>query len=426
VGGIQLGFESDRESGFGFPSGHAPSKQNAPILFDGEGPICMIAPTGAGKGRDFLIPTILTYDGPLIVTDLKGELASVCARRRKKMGYSVAVLDPFKLTRFESARLNAFDLFNLPGALLESDAEMMASQLGEEHTIDKDLFWNDQANSLISGLIVAIQTIRDPADRNFGTLKDYLFADDVAYNLAVLLDTKGKAMPKFAYGGIAGFLQAAEQNTRPSILSTAQNYMRALCSADVERCLKDSTINLSDIIEGKPLDIFICIQPEKMKSHKCLLRLWVGTLLTAIMRRSEIPTKRTLLVADEAAQLGEFDLILTASTLLRGYGLQLITAWQDVAQIRSRYKLDTATILNNAAVLISFGQGHYAAAKEYADLMGIDAAELLKMGMDQAALSVRGEGTRIIRRMNYLKDERLARFADPNPYFARQKKGKVR
>ncbi len=131
-----------------------------------------------------------------------------------------------------------------------------------------------------------------------------------------LLDTKGKAMPKFAYGGIAAFLQAAEQNTRPSILSTAQNYMRALCSEAVELCLVDSTINLSDIIEGKPLDIFICIPPEKMKSHKCLVRLWVGTLLTAIMRRSEIPAKRTLLVADEAAQLGEFDLVLTACTLL--------------------------------------------------------------------------------------------------------------
>jgi type IV secretion system protein VirD4 len=420
MSGIQLGYEIDREPGFGFHGGHPPAKQNAPILFDGEGPICVIAPTGAGKGRDFLIPTILTYDGPLFVTDLKGELVSVCARRRRELGHEVAVLDPFNTTRLESARLNPFDVFNLPRATLESDAEMMASQLGEEHAIEKDRFWNDQANSLIASLIVAIQTIEEPHDRDFVTLKDYLFSDDVVYNLAVLLDTKGKAMPKFAYGGIAAFLAAAEQNTRPSILNTAQNYMRALCSEAVEMCLVDSTIKLADIIEGKPLDVFICIPPEKMKSHKCLVRLWTGTLLTAIMRREEIPAKRTLLVADEAAQLGEFDLILTACTLLRGYGLQLITAWQDIAQIRSRYKLDYATVLHNSAVLISFGQSHYAAAKEYAELFGIDAAELLKMGMDQAALSIRGEGTRIIRRLNYLKDERFAGLADPNPYFARQ------
>jgi type IV secretion system protein VirD4 len=419
MAGIQLGYETQREHGFGFPNGHAPSNRNAPIYFDGEGPICVIAPTSAGKGRDFLIPTILKYDGPLIVTDLKGELVSVCARQRREMGYEVAVLDPFNITSFESARLNPFDQFNLPGAMLESDAEMMASQLGEEHQIEKDLFWNDQANGLIAGLIVAIQTTEEPIDRHLVTLKDCLFGDDVVYNLACLLDNKGKAMPKFAYGGIAAFLQAAEQNTRPSILSTAQNYMRALCSEAVERCLVDSNIKLADVIEGRPLDIFICIPPEKMKSHKCLVRLWAGTLLTAVMRRTEIPAKRTLLVADEAAQLGEFDLILTACTLLRGYGLQLITAWQDVAQIRSRYKQDYSTILNNAAALISFGQSHYGAAKEYADLFGIDAAELLKMGMDQAALSIRGEGTRLIRRLNYLKDEEFVGLSDPNPYFAR-------
>ena len=150
-----------------------------------------------------------------------------------------------------------------------------------------------------------------------------------------------------------------------------------------------------------------------MKSHKSLVRLWTGTLLTAIMRRSQIPAKRTLLVADEAAQLGEFDLVLTACTLLRGYGLQLITAWQDIAQIRSRYKLDYPTLLNNAAALISFGQSHYAAAKEYGELLGVDAAELLKTGVDQAALLIRGQGTRMIRRPNYLKDEQFSGLADP-------------
>ena len=56
MAGIQFGYETQREPGFGFPNGHALPNQNTPILFDGEGPICVIAPTGAGKGRDFLDP----------------------------------------------------------------------------------------------------------------------------------------------------------------------------------------------------------------------------------------------------------------------------------------------------------------------------------------------------------------------------------
>ncbi len=274
----------DTVFGFARPE-HTPIKGEL-ITYDGEGPICVIAPTGAGKGRDFLIPTILKYDGPLIVTDLKGELASVCARHRREMGYEVAVLDPFKITEFESARLNPFDQFNLPGAMLESDAEMMASQLGEEHQIEKDLFWNDQANSLIAGLIVAIQTTEDPVDRDFVTLRDKLFGDDVVYNLACLLDNKGKVMPKFAYGAIAAFLQAADTEYTAFDLEHRPKLHAGALQRSCGVGLVDSTIKLADVIEGKPLDIFICIPPEKMKSHKCLVRLWTGTLLTAIMRRT--------------------------------------------------------------------------------------------------------------------------------------------
>lgn len=48
-----------------------------------------------------------------------------------------------------------------------------------------------------------------------------LHSDDVIYDLAVLLDTKGKTMPRFAYQEIASFLQHPERETHPSVLSTA-------------------------------------------------------------------------------------------------------------------------------------------------------------------------------------------------------------
>ena len=101
--------------------------------------------------------------------------------------------------------------------------------------------------------------------------------------------------------------------------------------------------------KGALLDIFLTIPPDKLASHAGLLRLIVGTLLVTIMRRQEIPEQRTLMLVDEAAQLGrELGPSPTASTLTRGYGLQLVTAWQDVAQIKGRYKTDWPMILNNS------------------------------------------------------------------------------
>ena len=55
--------------------------------------------------------------------------------------------------------------------------------------------------------------------------------------------------------------------------------------------------------DGAPIDIFVTIPPEKVISHAGLLRMIVGILLTTIMRRTEIPEQRTVMIIDEAAQL---------------------------------------------------------------------------------------------------------------------------
>ncbi|MDR3620486.1 MAG: type IV secretory system conjugative DNA transfer family protein [Paludisphaera borealis] len=414
--GILLGWEDEERASFGFEHKTPEPPSNELISFEGDEPICIIAPTGAGKGRDFILPNILTHDGPLIVVDIKGELAEVCARRRMEMGYDVAVLDPFMITSFRGARLNPFDLLDLPGSQLDSDAEMLAAQMGEGKRSEKDPFWSDQASSLVAGLIAAAYSVRWQRECSPCRLVEYLFADDVSYDLAVMLDTIGKGLPKFAYRAIAGFLQAPENNTRPSILSTAQTFVRALGSEAVQACLTQSSIKLDDVIAGRPLDVFIVIPPNKLQSHAALIRLWVGALLTAIMQRRELPEKRTMMVLDEAAQLGTFGPLLTACTLLRGFGLQLVTVWQDVAQMKSLYALNASTILNNAGAILSFGQGHYAGAKESSEVLGVPLGELLKLPRDKAVLSIRGEGTRVIRRLNYLEDAMFSGMADPNPY----------
>ena len=340
------------------------------------------------------------------------------------MGHRIAVIDPFGVTGHPSDRLNPLDLFSLPGAQLEADAEMLAALLGEGHEFRTDPFWTDTASGLISGLIAHVAAAQDPAKRSMAAIRKMLYGDDVDYNLAVLLDKKEHGS-QLAYDEIAAYLQICSDKTRPSVLSTARTFTRALNSAQVAGCLENSTIKLEDIVRGEPLDVFITIPPEKLKSHRNMLKMLVGTLLTAITRRKVIPPQRTLFVLDEAASLGkEFEPLLTACTLLRGYGMQVLTAWQDVSQIKSRYPTDWPTILNNAAALLTFGAGHYAACKDLGELTGIDPKELMTMKADEAVLSVRGEGVRVVRRMDYLKDRIFSGKSDPNPFYAKGGGGK--
>ena len=377
----------------------------------------MIAPTGSGKGRDFLIPNLLTYPGPVVVLDPKGELSAVCGRAREALGQRVIVLDPFDVTGRVSDRLNPLDQFSLEGAMLEPDAEMLASLLSDDHGSQKEPFWPDTASNLIAGCVAYIAACEPPERRNMKSLRDMVLGGDTVMDLAKLLDAKGGRMPPFAYKALTGFLEHADSQTRPSVLSTARTFLTAMNSDQVVGCMSDSTFSLADVVEGKPLSIFITIPPEKAKSHRSLMRFWVGALLTAVMRRKRLPRQRTLFVLDEAAQFGAFEPLLTAATLLRGYGLQLITVWQDLAQMKTRYPQDWATILNNAAVLLSFGFGHYNSAKEYSDVVGVDPRELVSFKPEEAVLAIRGEGTRKVGRINYLLDQSLEGLFDPNPYF---------
>src|SRR5687767_7137009 len=88
--------------------------------------------------------------------------------------------------------------------------------------------------------------------------------------------------------------------------------------------------------------------PVKRPAPGALLRMWVATLLGAVCRRTTIPPQRTLFLLDEAAQLGSLPILRQAVTLLRGYGLQVFTFWQDLSQLELLYPRDWPTILNNS------------------------------------------------------------------------------
>ncbi|WP_435018407.1 type IV secretory system conjugative DNA transfer family protein [Tundrisphaera sp. TA3] len=415
--GIILGREST-STPFGFDN---PQPINGELIrYEGEAPLAIIAPTGAGKGRDLLLPLLLTTPNPVVVLDIKAELVAVAARARREMGHRVVVLDPFGISGMPSDRIDPFELFELPGSLLECDSEMLASLLNQGHGVEEDPFWDDTGSSLIAGLIAMSATLKEPDYPGLAFLRKHLFSDDAVYSIAVLLDTCGNRC-EFANRELAGFLQHADNQTRPCVLATARTFMRALNAPQVAACLENATFSLKDVMDGKPLDVFIVMPPDKIHSHAGLLRLLVGTLMTAITRRTEIPEHRTIMVIDESAQLGkEFAPLLTAATLMRGYGLQLVTAWQDLAQVKSRYKSDWETILNNSGAVICFGMGHYKAAKDAAEFLGLEPSELLRMKPDEAALAVRGEGTRKIRRTNYLTDGMFEGLADQNPFFRRR------
>ena len=414
-----LGWDgTDTVKPFGFRADVA-AQARAALTYAGDGHLMTVAPTGAGKGVGVIIPTLLTYPGSIIVTDIKGENYQVTARHRREMGHQVVALDPFGLAAEETDRLNPFDLFDLPGADPEADAEMLAAQLAVGHEFTSDRYWEDTGRGLVAGLIAHIATTYDGPKRNLSALRQLLYNDDLDYTLAVALDTLKENMSPLARDEFVAYLAAPSDKTRPCIRTTSITFVKCLGCQAVARSLERSTFALADLLNNKPITVYLILPPEKLSSHRGLLRLWVTTLLTTVMRRKRLPRQRTLFMLDEASQLGALDLLPQAVSLLRGYGLQVWTFWQDLSQLTRLYPKEWESVVNNAAVLQVFGvPGHAARSGWRSVLDEADAAHAMELPATEMLVAQTGVGCRRHTRANYLSDPAFAGRFDRNERFA--------
>ena len=418
-----------------------------PISYTSDGHLMTVAPTGAGKGRSVIIPNLLNYPGPIVVIDPKGENYAVTARRRREMGHKVIRLDPFGVIDRHSDSLNPLDIFDLKNADVETDAQMLAELLAMDNKGGEEPFWDLSACGLLSGLI-ADTAVRVPREnRHLDTVRQYLMSDITQeeelqegdrYNLrfpknqfshltakpptSVLnmikrLDTYGVEMNRMAYDEISSFV-AMPDKTLGSVLASAQSFIKAFLSERVVRTLRDSSFSLSDIVSGKPISIYLIIPPDKLQSHRALLKLWVGTLLKAITSRKQIPHQRTLFFLDECAQLGSFPFLETVITLCRGYGLQAWSFWQDIGQIRQLYPTGWSTMLNNCAILQIFGAKNYMVASEFASIIGVETDAIREIQPGEQVLIVNGGNPVRSNRYDYLNNPQFQGLFDLNPLYA--------
>ena len=407
----------DERAPFGFSDtkpGRAPTDAE-PILLNGEGHMITIAPTGAGKGRGALIPTLLTYEGPVIVIDPKGEACRITARRRREMGQKVHVIDPFGIISEETDSLNPMDAFSAPGVDVSSLAMDIAKQLSGGGKFSKDPFWDVRGHDLAAGVIAAIGCTREPQERNLIAVRNLLKYDDVNYNLAVLLDQNGSKVSPFGYQEISSYLQTTDV-TRSGILATTCSYFSVIASAPAQRTVGTSTIDLSAVRRGDPMTIYLVVPPTRLASHAPLFRLWTAALMSAVLSRdSHLPEHRTLFAIDECAQLGDFGLLPMIYTLARSYGMRVWSFFQDLAQIQGMFPNDWSTVLTNTAAIQVFGVPNHLMATDLARVLG-DFSEDQLRNMDRAQIGLQIAGHRGItaRRLDYLQDPAFAGLYDPH------------
>jgi type IV secretion system protein VirD4 len=401
-----------------------------PIVSSGDDSHLMtIAPTGAGKGRDVIIPNLLSYEGSVIVLDPKGENYDVTHKHRRELGHEIVLLDPFRVTRVgppgDRGSLNPFTVFDeltrdRPEAVLEEagDFGRLLSEflMGGQKSLS-DPFWDDMAQLLIASLTSELMTGQADQPNSLAELRRELFGADLRYAMAVALDNREGGMPPGTAQEFKMLLGIDADKTFSGILATAAQQLAPFSSARTVEATQSTTFELSALTDPeKRISVYIVIPPHKLRTHQRLLRVWVGCLLYFVMN-TQTARSRLLFMIDEAAQLGRFHLLEDAITLLRGYGLRTWTFWQDLAQLYAIYGVAAETMVNNSGVLQVFGPTNFGAADALSNRIGCGAGELLQLGRNEQIIAFRNEWPAKLSRVNYIDTPHLVALADANPRY---------
>ena len=411
----------DRNAPVGFTSAPRPRSLMDPLRDpNAEGHWLCVAPTGSGKSASFAIPQLLSYPGSVIAVDIKGELAATTARYRRSLG-EVLIFDPFAIASGGNGAFNPLSHLAADAPDIIDDAYTMASLFsgGAGHQGLSDRFWEDWGQDVIAALIVQALRYEETAKHTLGQVYNLFHGSDPYYDLAIMLDTQ-KPHP-FTQSKIGAFLGLPDV-TRGGVLATVCQQLRLLAGQGVRNSFAANSVQMDALSQGEPITIYLVLPPDRLTSHGGLIRIALTALLQRLLRRRHRPEHPTLLLVDEAAQLGMIPALSAAITLGRGFGIRAALLVQSLAQLRNAYGPDHEALLENCSLITMGKHTAFSMARQLSELAfgDVSAEALFGLSSQEVMIRASGETSRRLRKLNYRDDALFAGRFDPNPLYERQ------
>lgn len=381
------------EDGMAF--GHV---NGSPFFLQNEKHVLIMASTRSGKGVSLIIPHLLRYRGSAFVLDPKGENARATGRHRERLNDKVHYLDPFGVSGKPPSRFNPLSRFTPENMEAESKALAAALVMGERGVRDH---WTGSAQQLLAALILHVVTTPSllPKEKDLGTVRRLLLQNiNAVFRLMLDSDAADGLLSRLA----ASFLQTPEKEFG-SILSTAQRETEILDNPFIVASLAASgsgpEIDFADWHRGT-MSVFLCLSAPKFPVFNRWLRLVLTSALDEMTDSLSPPDLPVCFMLDELATLGHLQAIENAVGLAAGYGIQLVTVFQDVAQMRDLYKGRWASFVGNAGVRAIFALDDYETAQYWSQFMGGRLFETINQQQDVYGLTKgqsKGEAMRPLR-----------------------------
>jgi type IV secretion system protein VirD4 len=329
----------------------------------------VFAPSGVGKGVSCIIPFLMDCDESCVVIDFKGENALLTAEhRRKRFGHQVVLLDPFQVVTNHPDSFNPLDMISAENPLSIDECRAVATSLVVRQPDEKEPHWNDSAETWIGGMLATVVRYGEhDGMRSLQTVRD-LLSNPERIELAIKLMQESDAwegmLARFG-GQLSNFVDREKSST----LSTVSRHLRFLDTPAIAASTKESTFDPSMLRSGK-MTIYLILPPEHMRAQSALLRMWIGSFLRAVVRGGLSRRGQVHFVLDEAASLGNLEVIDDAVDKYRGYGVRLQFYYQSPGQLKKCFPNGQDQTLLSNTTQVFFGVNDTATAELVSTRLG--------------------------------------------------------
>lgn len=325
-----------------------------PLYLDEDRTVLVFAPPRSGKGIGMVVPTCLSWQGSLVVLDIKGELNHITAGFRAcELGQIYLPFDP---TRADGtgARYNPLSEIR-PGDLAVRDAQNVADILVDPDGSKTLNHWDKTAHALLTAVILHVlhaEPVKTLAGCGSCLSQVGVPVRDVLTRMRDTVHTPDGPHPVVAEISQQMLNKADEELS--GIVSTALACLTIYQDPIIARATEESDFSIRDLLDSSvPLSFYLIIPPSDLNRTRPLVRLLLNQLCRRLIERMEFdagktraPHNRVLLLLDEFPALGRLPFLQESLAYLAGYGITCFLVTQDLSQLRGIYGRDEAITPN--------------------------------------------------------------------------------
>lgn len=312
-----------------------------------------IAGSRSGKGASCIIPNLLRWNGSVLCIDPKGTNANVTAKKRRRKGNVVHIIDPFNvIPNEEPAYFNPLDTIEPSSLTVVEEIRLISEALIPAEADDKNQHFTESARAFIDGYITHVITSDDYKNPS---LIDVFNIVNMSAEEAI--DTHANMMANEACGGLAQqtarrILDTMGTNEFNSVVATMRTNLKWIASKAMTETLSKSSFSFQDM-KNEKTSVFLVIPPNLLSTHKIFLRLFVNAATGQYTKggKAKVPA---LFIIDECPALGYMEEIAKAYGEVASYNLIFWTFFQDKGQLNLLYGSRAQTFIGSSRAVQVF------------------------------------------------------------------------